>query len=54
MKDIKSRQFGLRFIRRAVAVIFVWSAIRRHDYLRSFELDALPTFSFTGLGTLKS
>ena len=41
MKDIKTRQVDLRFIWLAVAVIFVWSAIRPHDYF-TWMLEVFP------------
>jgi putative membrane protein len=41
VKDIKTRQFGLRFIWLAVAVILVWSAIRPHDYF-TWMLEVFP------------
>ena len=41
MKDIKTRQFALRFIWLAVAVIFVWSAILPHDYF-TWMLEVFP------------
>jgi putative membrane protein len=41
VRDIKTRQFGLRLIWLAVAVIFVWSAIRPHDYF-TWILEVFP------------
>ena len=41
MKDIKTRHFDLRFIWLAVGVIFVWSAIRPHDYF-TWMLEVFP------------
>jgi putative membrane protein len=41
VKDIKTRQFALRFIWLAVAVIFVWSAILPHDYF-TWMLEVFP------------
>jgi len=41
VKDIKTRQVDLRFIWLAVAVIFVWSAIRPHDYF-TWMLEVFP------------
>lgn len=41
VKDVKTGQFGLRFIWLAVAVIFVWSAIRPHDYF-TWMLEVFP------------
>ncbi len=41
VKDIKPWQFGLRFIWLAVTVIFVWSAIRPHDYF-TWMLEVFP------------
>ena len=41
VKDIKARPYGLRFMWLAVTVIFVWSAIRPHDYF-TWMLEVFP------------
>jgi putative membrane protein len=41
VKDIKARLYGLRFMWLAVTVIFVWSAIRPHDYF-TWMLEVFP------------
>jgi putative membrane protein len=41
VKDVKAQPIGLRFIWLAVAVIFVWSAIRPHDYF-TLMLEVFP------------
>ena len=41
VKDVKAQPIGLRFIWLAVVVIFVWSAIRPHDYF-TWMLEVFP------------
>lgn len=41
VKDVKGQRIGLRLIWLAVAVIFVWSAIRPHDYF-TWMLEVFP------------